>query len=59
MIDRAMQALYLLTMKPLSETKAGPHSYGFRAGRATADAIEQCFNIFSKVNAARWVLEAI
>lgn len=57
MVDRAMQALYLLALEPMSETTADPHSYGFRSGRSTADAIEQCFSIFSKVNAARWVLE--
>ncbi|NHB88832.1 group II intron reverse transcriptase/maturase [Photorhabdus tasmaniensis] len=57
MVDRAMQALYLLALEPVSETMADPHSYGFRLGRSTADAIEHCFSIFSKVNAARWVLE--
>ncbi|AWK14816.1 hypothetical protein CCS41_10595 [Candidatus Fukatsuia symbiotica] len=31
-------------MEPLSETKADPHSHGFRAGRATADAIAARFN---------------
>jgi RNA-directed DNA polymerase len=40
---RAMQALYLLALNPVAETTADPNSYGFRPGRSTADAIEQCF----------------
>jgi RNA-directed DNA polymerase len=43
MRDRAMQALYLLALDPVSETTADPNSYGFRRGRSTADAIEACF----------------
>jgi Reverse transcriptase (RNA-dependent DNA polymerase)/N-terminal domain of reverse transcriptase len=43
MRDRAMQALYLLALDPVSETTADPNSYGFRRGRCTADAIEACF----------------
>ena len=43
MTDRAMQALYLLALEPISETTADRNSYGFRPERSTADAIEQCF----------------
>jgi len=43
MKDRAMQALYLLALEPISETKADSNSYGFRSQRCTADAIEHCF----------------
>lgn len=57
MHDRAMQALYLLSLEPVSETTADPNSYGFRPHRSTADAIEHCFNSLSRRNAARWVLE--
>ena len=57
MRDRAMQALYLLTLEPIAETQADPNSYGFRKGRATADAMAQCHIIFSKKNAAEWILE--
>ena len=57
MIDRAMQALYLLALAPISETSADPHSYGFRPERATADAIEQCFNVLSNRYAPQWILE--
>jgi len=45
MRDRAMQALHLLALDPVSETVSDGNSYGFRKGRSTADAIEQCFNI--------------
>jgi RNA-directed DNA polymerase len=58
MRDRAMQALYLQALEPVSETTADPHSYGFRPKRSTADAIEQCFKVLSQKHSARWVLEA-
>ncbi len=57
MKDRAMQALYLLALAPIAETTADFNSYGFRTQRATADAIEQCFNVLAKKQAAQWVLE--
>ncbi len=57
MKDRAMQALYLLSLMPIAETKADPHSYGFRPNRSCADAIEQCFLLLAKRNSAQFVLE--
>lgn len=57
MRDRAMQALYLLALEPVSETTADRNSYGFRPMRSTADAIEQCFVALSRGNSAQWVLE--
>lgn len=57
MKDRAMQALYLLALDPIAETTADPNSYGFRTGRACADAIQQCFLTLSRGISARWVLE--
>jgi len=57
MLDRAMQALYLLALEPVSETTADRNSYGFRPMRSTADAIEQCFVALSRKNSAKWVLE--
>src|SRR5712691_9998091 len=54
---RAMQALYLLALDPVAETTADPNSYGFRPGRSTADAIEQCFGILAKRNSPQWILE--
>ena len=54
---RAMQALYLLALDPVAETTADPNSYGFRPGRSTADAIEQCFIALGKHLSAQWILE--
>lgn len=57
MLDRAMQALYLLALEPVSETQADNNSYGFRPMRSTADAIEQLFVNLSRSSSAKWVLE--
>src|SRR5437773_4102763 len=54
---RAMQALYLLALNPVAETTADPHSYGFRPGRSTADAIEQCFGMLARSDSPHWILE--
>ncbi len=54
---RAMQALYLLALDPVAETTADPNSYGFRPGRSTADAIEQCFCALGKQQSPQWILE--
>lgn len=55
--SRAMQALHLLGLEPVTESLADKNSYGFRIGRSCADAIEQCFNIFCRKSSAKWVLE--
>jgi RNA-directed DNA polymerase len=57
MHDRAMQALYLLTLDPIAETLGDPNSYGFRKERAPADAMEQCFNVLARRHAPQWILE--
>jgi RNA-directed DNA polymerase len=57
MKDRAMQALYLLALDPVAETLADLNSYGFRKERCQADAIAQCFNVLSRKDRARWILE--
>jgi RNA-directed DNA polymerase len=57
MFDRAMQALYLLALDPITEVQADPNSYGFRKERACADAIAQTFTILSKRTSAKWVFE--
>lgn len=57
MRDRAMQALHLMALEPIAETYADHNSYGFRKGRSTADAIEQCFNALSGSDAPEWILE--
>ncbi len=59
MRDRAMQALYLLALDPVSETLADQHSYGFRKGRSTQDALAQCFLVLCRPQRSpQWVLEA-
>lgn len=57
MYDRAMQALYLLALDPVSETTADNCSYGFRPKRSCADAIARCFIHLSRANSATWILE--
>ena len=39
MIDRCKQALVKLALEPEWEVRFEPHSYGFRPGRSTHDAI--------------------
>lgn len=58
MLDRAMQALFLLAMEPTSECHADPNSYGFRKGRSTHDARSQLFVSLSQKASAKWVLDA-
>lgn len=59
MKDRAMQALHLLALDPVSETKADRNSYGFRKVRSAHDALEQCFTALGKPSkSAQWVLDA-
>ena len=58
MSDRAMRALYKLALAPVAETTADRNYYGFREGRACADAIPAAFNALSKPNSATWILEA-
>lgn len=57
MRDRAMQALFLLSLEPIAESTADANSYGFRSHRSTADAIIQCMNVLSRKHSSRWVLE--
>lgn len=56
--DRAMQALYLLALDPVSETMADKQSYGFRQFRSCADAIASCFGLLARKKSPQWVLEA-
>jgi RNA-directed DNA polymerase len=57
MTDRAMQALYLLGLDPITETTADTNSYGFRSQRCCADALDQCHKILRKNHSATWILE--
>lgn len=58
MTDRAMQTLYKFSLEPIAETYADPNSYGFRIGRSTHDAIEQCFTDLNKGKSPEWILES-
>ena len=58
MKDRAMQALYLMGLEPISETIGDHHSYGFRPHRSAADAIEQVFKTLATRASSQWILEA-
>ena len=52
-----MQALHWLALDPVAETRGDLNSYGFRSGRATADALAQCNNALSRGHSSEWVLE--
>nr|WP_297458058.1 group II intron reverse transcriptase/maturase [uncultured Halomonas sp.] len=55
--DRAMQALFLLALEPVSETTGDANSYGFRPYRSTQDAMMQCCNALSRQHSPQWILE--
>lgn len=57
MKDRAMQALHLLALEPISETWADKQSYGFRPHRGCADAIARCFSLLARRNSPQSILE--
>jgi RNA-directed DNA polymerase len=57
MIDKAQQALHLLSLEPISETIVDKNAYGFRPKRSVADAIEQCFKALCRRTSAQWILE--
>lgn len=59
MIDRAFQTVYKLALDPIAETTGDPNSYGFREGRSTADAIEQCYLNLCRKQSAEWILECV
>ena len=57
MQDRAMQALYLMALEPVTETRADGNSYGFRRKRSTADAIDALHRLLSRKCSPEWILE--
>jgi RNA-directed DNA polymerase len=57
MIIRAQQALHLQGLEPVAETRADPHSYGFRRNRGTQDAIARVFCLFAQKDSAPWIFE--
>jgi len=57
MQDRAMQALYLMALEPVTETIADGNSYGFRRKRSTADAIDALHRLLCRKCSPEWILE--
>jgi RNA-directed DNA polymerase len=57
MHDRAMQALSLLALDPIAETRGDPHASGCRMERSTAEAMEQCCNAWARQHAPQWIVE--
>jgi hypothetical protein len=57
MRDRAMQTVYLFALDPVAEVRADPNSYGFRVGRSTADAIDQCYKVLFQKGSAKYLFE--
>src|SRR5262249_45271593 len=56
-LDRAHQALHLLGLDPIVETRADPNSYGFRTHRSCADALAQAYNVLRQRTSPHWILE--
>lgn len=57
MMCRAQQALHLLALEPIAETRADKNAYGFRPHRSTADAHVGCFIALARRNSAQYILE--
>ena len=55
--DRAMQALFLMALEPITETLADTCSYGFRQYRSCADAIDAIYKALHQPKSAQWILE--
>jgi RNA-directed DNA polymerase len=60
--DRAMQALVLQCMDPEWEAKFEPHSFGFRPGRGTVDAVAHIWHTLIHMKGRKphpgWILDA-
>lgn len=55
MIDRALQALFLLCLDPIIEEKSDLYSFGFRKFRGTHDAIQRIRTILDKSYRQEWL----
>ena len=55
--DRAMQALYAMSLDPVVETILDKTSFGFRKYRSAKDASQHLFNCLSRKTSAKWILE--
>lgn len=58
MKDRAMQKLYSFALVPIVEATSDEHSYGFRPGRNTNDAILHLANFLEANPECEWILKA-
>jgi RNA-directed DNA polymerase len=56
--DRVMQALVKLALEPEWESRFEAHSYGFRPGRCTMDAITALHTCMSRQSGSQWALDA-
>lgn len=57
MVDRAMQALYALSLDPVAETILSKPTFGFRKHRSGKDAASYIYTCMSQKTCATWVLE--
>ena len=57
MLDRAMQALYLLALSPVAETTGDRRSYGFRPERSAADVQQRSHALLSQRRSPQWILD--
>ena len=57
MIDRAVQAVYLLAVDPVVEVRSDPNSFGFRKGRSQHDAIAYIRSWLDKPYSPEFILE--
>lgn len=57
LLDRAMQALYLIALEPVTETMADGYSYGLRRERSTAEAIDALHQLLNRKNSPGWILK--
>lgn len=58
MLDRAVQAVYLLAVDPVVETNSDKNSFGFRKFRSQHDAIAYIRSILDKKVSPNYILEA-
>jgi len=59
MKDRAVQALWMMALVPISECKADERSYGFRPGLSARDAMTYVRTVLAGYrNPRTWILEA-
>lgn len=58
LIDRAVQAIYLSSIDPLTEETSDLNSYGFRSYRGTREAIVKLNTLLGRDHSPAWILDA-